>query len=115
MTDKLFHPVSGMTLPRFAGVPTFMRVPQVGLDHPRAEEVEVGFVGHPWYGGTSNQPGARHGPRALRDASMMIRAQHPATGLRPFEAARCADMGDVEPNPVDTEDTLDWIATLPGG
>lgn len=114
MTDPFFHPVSGMTLPRFAGVPTFMRLPQVGLDHPRAGEVEIGFVGLPWDGGTSNRPGARHGPRALRDASTMIRAQHPVSGLRPFEAVACADMGDVGPNPVDTNDTLARIAGFAG-
>jgi len=110
MGDTFFHPVSGMELPRFAGIPTFMRLPHVGLDHPRIGEVQIGLVGLPWDGGTSNRPGARHGPRALRDASTMIRAQHAVTGLRPFEVARCADLGDVGPNPVDGPETLDRIA-----
>ena len=30
--DAFFTPVSGFELPRFAGVPTFMRLPHVGLD-----------------------------------------------------------------------------------
>ena len=106
MQDKFFKPVSGMDLPRFAGVPTFMRLPHVPEGHERASEVEIGIVGLPWDGGTSNRPGARHGPRALRDASTMIRAQHPVTGLRPFEVRRVADLGDVGPNPVDAQDTL---------
>ncbi len=110
MSDPFFLPVSGMTLPRFAGIATFMRLPHVGLDDPRLDEVQIGFVGLPWDGGTSNRPGARHGPRALRDASTMIRAQHPVSGMRPFERARCADLGDVGPNPVDTDDTLARIA-----
>ena len=110
MGDTFFHPVSGMELPRFAGIPTFMRLPHVGLDHPRIGDVQIGLVGLPWDGGTSNRPGARHGPRALRDASTMIRAQHAATGMRPFEVARCADLGDVGPNPVDGPETLDRIA-----
>jgi guanidinopropionase len=104
--DSFFTPVSGMDLPRFAGVPTFMRLPHVPEGHERAAEVEIGIVGLPWDGGTSNRPGARHGPRALRDASTMVRAQHPVTGLRPFEKRRMADLGDVGPNPVDAEDTL---------
>lgn len=104
--EAYFTPVSGMELPRFAGVPTFMRLPHVPLGHERAGDVEIGIVGLPWDGGTSNRPGARHGPRALRDASTMIRAEHPVTGLRPFEARRVADMGDVGPNPVDAADTL---------
>lgn len=105
-SDPFFHPVSGMQMPRFAGIPTFMRLPHVPEGHPRAGEVQIGLIGLPFDGATSNRPGARHGPRALRDASTMIRAQHPVTGLRPFEAAACADLGDIGPNPVDTADTL---------
>ncbi len=110
MSDSFFRPVSGMDLPRFAGIATFMRLPHVPLDHPRIGEVQIGLVGLPWDGGTSNRPGARHGPRALRDASTMIRAQHAVTGMRPFEAARCADLGDVGPNPVDGPETLERLA-----
>lgn len=105
-SDAFFHPVSGMQMPRFAGIPTFMRLPHVPEDHPRASEVQIGLIGLPFDGATSNRPGARHGPRALRDASTMIRAQHPVTGLRPFDRAACADLGDIGPNPVDTADTL---------
>lgn len=106
MSDAFFTPISGMTLPRFAGLATFMRLPHVPLEHPRADEVQIGLVGLPWDGSVSNRPGARHGPRALRDASTMIRAVNGATGVKPFEAARCADLGDVGPNPVDGPETL---------
>lgn len=109
MSDPFFKPVSGMELPRFAGVPTFMRLPLVPPGHARFGEVDIGIVGLPWDGGTSNRPGARHGPRQLRDYSTMIRAQHPVTGLRPYEKARVADLGDVGPNPVDLNDTLGRI------
>lgn len=106
MSNTFFTPISGMDLPRFAGIATFMRLPHVPLDHSRAPEVQIGLVGLPFDGGVSNRPGPRHGPRALRDASTMIRAQNGATGVRPFERARCADLGDVGPNPVDGPDTL---------
>ena len=76
------------------------------FDHARFDEVEIGIIGVPWDGGTTNRPGPRHGPRQLRDLSTMIRAQHGATGQRPFEMANCADLGDVAPNPVDLEDSL---------
>ena len=104
--DAFFTPVSGFDLPRFAGVPTFMRLPHVGLDHPRIGEVQVGLIGAPWDGGTTNRPGPRHGPRQLRDASTMIRAQNGVTGTRPFEMVHCADLGDVGPNPADVMDSL---------
>jgi guanidinopropionase len=101
-----FEPVSGLDLPRFAGIPTFMRLPHVALDDPRLSQVQVGLIGAPWDGGTTNRPGPRHGPRALRDASTMIRAENGVTGVRPFEALRCADLGDVPPNPGDLMDSL---------
>lgn len=106
MSDPFFTPVSGFELPRFAGVPTFMRLPHVAFDHPRIGEVQIGLIGAPWDGGTTNRPGPRHAPRQLRDLSTMIRAQNGATGVRPFEAANCADLGDVAPNPADLMDSL---------
>ena len=106
MGDPFFTPISGFELPRFAGVPTFMRLPQVSLDHPRIAEVGIGIVGVPWDGGTTNRPGPRHGPRQLRDLSTMIRAEHGVTGVRPFERVNCADLGDVPPNPADLDDSL---------
>ena len=101
-----YTPISGSVLPRFAGVPTFFRLPHVPLDDERLAEVEVGFVGVPWDGGTTNRPGPRHGPRQLRDASTMVRTMHGASGERPFESVRCADLGDVTPNPIDLLDAL---------
>ena len=104
--DPFFQPISGMDLPRFAGIPSFMRLPQVGFDHPRFGDVQIGLIGAPWDGGTTNRPGPRHGPRQLRDLSTMIRAKNGVTWVAPFELARCADLGDVAPNPGDLMDSL---------
>ena len=112
MSDPFFTPVSGFDLPRFAGVPTFMRLPHVGLDDPRLKDVDIGLIGTPWDGGTTNRPGPRHGPRQLRDASTMIRAENGATRVRPFEALNCADLGDVGPNPADVDDSLTRITAF---
>jgi guanidinopropionase len=106
MSDPFFQPVSGFELPRFAGVPTFMRLPHVPLDDARIGEVAIGLIGAPWDGGTTNRPGPRHAPRQLRDLSTMIRAQNGATGVRPFQFVNCADLGDVGPNPADLADSL---------
>lgn len=111
-SDPFFHPISGFDLPRFAGVPTFMRLPHVAPDHPRFGDVDVGLVGVPWDSGTTNRPGPRHGPRQLRDASTMIRAQHSVSGMRPFEKVNCADLGDVGPNPADIQDSMARITAF---
>ena len=110
--SRSFLPISGFELPRFAGVPTFMRLPHLELGEPDISKVNIGFVGVPWDGGTTNRPGARHGPRALRDASTMIRQVHPVSGLNPFEAVNCADLGDVAVNPADVMDTLQRVTSF---
>lgn len=107
MSNPFYQPVSGMDLPRFAGISTFMRLPLVQLDDPRISEVAIGLIGAPWDTGTTNRPGPRHGPRQLRDLSTMIRAGNGATGVRPFELINCADLGDVPPNPADLMDSLE--------
>ena len=112
MSDPFFKPVSGFDLPRFAGVPTFMRLPHVALDAPKIKDVNIGIIGVPWDSGTTNRPGPRHGPRQLRDASTMIRAQHPVSGIRPYEKLNCADLGDVSINPADIEDSMNRITSF---
>lgn len=109
MSDTFFQPVSGFDLPRFAGIPTFMRLPHVALTDEKIKDVDIGLIGVPWDSGTTNRSGPRHGPRQLRDMSTMIRAQNGASGVRPFELANCADVGDVPPNPADIMDTMERV------
>ncbi len=106
MSNPFFQPPSGTDLPRYAGVPSFMRLPYLKPDDPRRADVDIGFFGMPWDGATSNRPGARHGPRGLRDASTMIREMNRATGQTPFKTANCADLGDVAMSPVDQDEAL---------
>lgn len=102
--DPAFLPPSALTVPRFAGVATVMRLPLLSPEAPAG--AEVGFIGLPWDGGTTNRPGARHGPRALRDASTMIRMVNQATRIAPFHTARVADFGDATVNLTDVGHTL---------
>ena len=46
------QPVSGTVVPRFGDIATFMRLP---LFRDPAD-VEIGMVGVPWDGGTTNRP-----------------------------------------------------------
>jgi len=112
MTNDHFQPVSGFDLPRFAGIPTFMRLPYIKAEDPARSDVNIGLIGVPWDGGTTNRPGARHGPRQLRDLSTMIRAVHPVTGINPFKARNCADLGDAPVNPADVADALERVGAF---
>ena len=104
MTSRSYQPISGSDLPRFAGIATFMRLPYLPV--AEADDVDIGLIGVPWDGGTTNRAGARHGPRQIRDMSTMARRAHHATGIEPFKLCNCADLGDTGVNPVDIEDTL---------
>ncbi len=103
--NRDFRPVPGDVLPRFAGIATFMRLPHV----EDWADVQIGLIGVPWDGGTTNRAGARHGPRQIRDMSTLMRNVHHVSRIRPFEAARCADLGDAPVNPVDLHDTLERV------
>lgn len=77
--------------PRYSGVATFFRSPLVDS----LEGVDIGVVGIPFDGGVTNRTGARHGPRAVREQSTLIRRYNQATGAGPFDLLRVADVGDA--------------------
>ncbi len=79
------------TRPRYVGLPTFMRLPYA--EDWRGADIVI--VGVPYDGGVTNRPGARHGPRAVRDLSSMIRKVNQATGAAPFDEATVVDGGDI--------------------
>ena len=96
------RPVSTRDVPRFAGVSTFLRLPQ--RDDPR--DVDVLICGAPFDGGTTYRPGARFGPRGVRQSSALTRGFHPAQGVELFDHLRCADGGDVACVPMSVERSL---------
>jgi guanidinopropionase len=98
-----FQPLDSGLVPRFAGFPSFMRLPMAVPG-----EVDVALVGVPFDAGTTNRPGARHGPREIRSQSSLVRRVHHVTGLSPFDLLKCGDCGDAPVNP------LDLMASLAG-
>lgn len=95
------QPQSG-DIPRYSGLPTFFRLP-FGA---QIADLSIGVVGVPWDGGTTNRAGTRHGPRELRNASSLVRRVHPVTYQSPYDLAKVGDLGDVQVNPVDVQDSL---------
>ena len=101
-TQPFNQPLSGFAVPRFGGIPTFMRLPYV--DDP--DGIDIGLIGVPWDGGTTNRAGARHGPREIRNQSSFIRRIHQTTLTSPYDICNVADLGDTSVNPIDLMDTL---------
>jgi guanidinopropionase len=102
--SKFNQPMSGLVTPRFGGVATFFRLPHVNVDE--ANNIDIGVVGIPWDGGTTNRPGPRHAPRQMRDQSSMVRRMHQTTQVVPYDLANVADLGDCSVNPASVDDTL---------
>lgn len=100
--DAFPQPVDAAITPRFAAIPTFMRFPHV-ID-PAA--LDIGLIGVPWDGGTTNRAGARHGPREIRNQSSLMRRMHHVSHIEPARLARIADLGDAPVNPINLEDSL---------
>ena len=108
MADKFPEPLSGMAVPRFGEVATFMRLP-IERDPTR---LDIALVGVPWAGGTTNRPGARHGPREIRNMSTLVRRVHHASLVAPYELCRVGDHGDAPVNPIDLADALRRVETF---
>jgi len=106
-TEK-FQPIDASAMPRFGGMPTFMRLPHV--TDPAL--VDIALIGLPWDAGTTNRAGARHGPREIRNQSSFMRAVHHVSRIAPYDLCRVADLGDVETNPFDIIDTMDQITAF---
>ena len=107
--DEFNKPLSGLVTPRFGAIATFMRMPHVSLED--AKGIDIGLVGIPWDGGTTNRPGPRHGPRQMRDMSSMVRPMHQTSHVVPSKLANIADLGDCPVNPADVMDSLKRVET----
>jgi agmatinase len=98
------------------GIATFARAPLARPGAPIAADVLV--LGVPWDGGTGLRGGARHGPRAIRDASLrcpLWAAGQPsgywdvAAGRQRLAGVRLVDCGDVSIVRASQERTADAI------
>jgi len=95
--------------PRYTGITSFFRTAHT----ERLDEVDIGLIGVPYDGGVTNRSGARHGPRAVREQSALLRRINAATGVMPFATAGVRDLGDCWlEHPFALESALDEIATF---
>jgi agmatinase len=74
----------------YAGIPTLLDLPTADS----AAGLDIALIGVPMDLGVSNRPGARFGPRAIRDMER-IGPYHPTFRTVPGNDVRAADIGDV--------------------
>jgi agmatinase len=87
-------------------VKTFARCPLVG----DPDGVDVAVLGIPFDTATTNRPGARFGPEAVRAASVALRPYNALQRAQVFGALSVADLGDVRVTPGNAERTVGQIA-----
>lgn len=105
-TSKTFnHPKSGNELTRSGGIASLFRLP---VQEGQPEGLDACFVGIPMDTGCNYRSGARHGPRAIRNESVLIRYMNDR-GALPFESLQVADIGDIPIIPYNLERSMATI------
>ena len=96
--DRDFEAFSDFDLPTYVGPTTFSNLPWVtDADEIRRRGVDVAIVGAPFDDAVSHRPGARFGPRAIREANYStgslnsLQLDH----VEPFEVLTVVDAGDA--------------------
>jgi agmatinase len=106
VTAPRYAPPDASRAPRYTGIRTFARLPHVR----DPEGVDIAVVGIPFDTATSFRPGARFGPAAIRDGSILLRPWHPPLEVDVFAAQSAVDWGDIEVTPGNAAKTMDQIA-----
>jgi agmatinase/guanidinopropionase len=105
MTESMSD--SPFAMQPYQGIPTFGRRPLTR----DARGADVAILGVPYDSATSNRSGARFGPRAIRDQSLLLWGYNNALGVSPFAALNIIDAGDADIVPPDQEATQRAIST----
>ena len=95
--DREFETYSDFELPTYVGPTTFMNLPWI-TDPLQliARGVDVAIVGAPFDDAVSHRPGARFGPRAIREAQYTSGSIHSLQlGVEPFDLLTVVDAGDA--------------------
>ena len=92
-------------LPTYVGIPSFQKLPWVtDADALMAERPDVAIVGAPFDDSVSHRPGARFGPRAIRQASYHSGAINSLQlDIEPYDWLNIVDAGDAPVTPMNIE------------
>jgi agmatinase len=95
------RPPDPETLPKFAGVRSFMRLPHLRT----LDDADFAVVGIPFDDAVTFRSGTRFGPEGIRSQSVMLRNWHPVHDIDVFDYLSGIDYGDVAVVPGHVEDT----------
>jgi agmatinase len=101
-----YEPADSFETPRFSGVRTFMRLPNV----QDLKNANAAIVGAPFDTGASFRTGARFGPEGVRSASHLLRPYNPLQDVSIFDHLSVIDYGDVPVVPGFIEESYERIA-----
>src|SRR5437773_5368983 len=87
-----------MKAPRFTGIGSFMRLPQV----TDMAGVDAAILGIPFDTGGSYRVGGRFVPAAIREASRLLRPYHVEHEIEIFDPPSDVDAGDLAIIPANT-------------
>jgi agmatinase len=90
-------PFDARRFARFAGIRTFARLPVID----QVERADVVILGAP-FDHASSETGARFGPAAIREASLLLRSYNEPLDVEPFAEAQVVDAGDCAPSSVES-------------
>jgi agmatinase len=92
-------------LPAYVGLPSFQKLPWVTDAEALARErPDVAIVGAPYDDSVSHRPGARFGPRAIRQASYHAGAINSLQlDIEPYDWLNVVDAGDAPVTPMDID------------
>ncbi len=95
--DRDFETYADFDLPTYVGPISFMKLPWIADAAELARrKPDAAIVGAPFDAAVSHRPGARFGPRAIREAQYTTGSIHSLQlGLEPFEVLDVVDAGDV--------------------
>lgn len=99
------YPLSPDVKPEFCSSGSFMRLPAF------RENSRLAIVGMPFDTAASYRVGARFGPQAIRQASMLLFPYNPVQAVYPFEQTRAIDVGDLSVIPHNIHRSYDIITS----
>jgi formimidoylglutamase len=95
--DGVYDTYEDFDLPTYVGLQSFMKLPWVtDPDELRRRAVDVAIVGAPFDDAVTHRPGARFGPRAIRQAQYTSGSINSLQlDVEPFEVLTVVDAGDA--------------------